>query len=103
MKTGEARDESEHHVQHGVVHVFANFARAVTFLVEFVYNIAREEPYSKVDPGCKQGHIRDDLDNDVCDIYGEFEKSDCEVGDIVHEHHNRPHRQHVERVGEEDQ
>jgi hypothetical protein len=72
VKTGEARDESEHHVQHGVVHVFANFARAVTFLVEFVYNIAREEPYSKVDPGGQQGCICDDLHYEVGDI-------DCEL------------------------
>lgn len=57
MQAGEARDESEQHVQHRVVHILANLTRAVAFLVEFVNNIAGEEPYSKVDPRSQHGDI----------------------------------------------
>jgi len=35
----------------------AKFPGAIAFLVELVNDVAREEPYSEVDPGGQQGHI----------------------------------------------
>jgi hypothetical protein len=56
VKTSETNDECKKHVQHRIVDIFA-VVITIAFFVELIYNIAREEPYSEIDPGCQQGCV----------------------------------------------
>ena len=57
MQASETGNEREQHIEHGIVNILADFAWSVAFLVELVYNIAGEEPYSEIDPRCQQGCV----------------------------------------------
>jgi uncharacterized protein (UPF0335 family) len=49
VETSETYDECKKHIQHRIVDIFADII-AIAFFVKLIYDIAREEPYSEIDP-----------------------------------------------------
>ena len=96
-------NERKQHVQHWEIHIRARVLPAVALSVETIDNVPGEEPEAEVDPGQQHQSIAETLHIDVGDIDGQLEEGDNQVSNIMHEHRNAPLRQHIERVGEEDQ
>ena len=74
MQASEAAHESELHVQHWIVHVLARLF--VAFFVKPPNNITGEVPKSEIDPCDQHRTINTQLNDNMCDIDRQFEKSD---------------------------
>ena len=77
METHEPRHKSVEHVQGAILHVLAGLV--VALLMQAVYDVHREVPQSKVDPGHDHANVEGHLDEEGSDVYGDLEHGHCKV------------------------
>ena len=105
MQADKANNESHEHVQHLEIHIWAHrsFVRTIAFPVEVVDDEDGEEPESEVDPRDQHLRVCYPLDPQGNNVNCQLEYGYSEVCDIVNEHNDGSHGQHVQGVRKEDQ
>ena len=94
VETYEPRHKRVKHVQSAILHVLARLI--VALLMQAVYDVHREVPQSKVDPGHDHADVEEHLHEVRGYVDGDLEHSHCEVGEVMQDHYCGANREHIQ-------